>query len=357
VVALLIAVFVGGQFLGQPFLLGFVETDSMAPTLEPGDGFIAIPAAVAGEPEPGDVVVYDAEELHGGGLVTHRVVGTRSDGYITRGDANPFTDQDNVEPPVANEQITAHLLQVGGSTVVIPELGTAVTTTREAVDLARDRFVASTGLYIVGDGQAVLRGLAIAALVAYLLIGSTGNETRTYERSATRRNGVDARVVALGLVVVVLLGPTVSAVGASGSQQFSVDTAPNDPTAVAPGETKTGQLVLANGGYIPMTVRITSADPVRLSTDRTRLQAGERLNATATLVAPETPGRYQWAAHHYWYPAVLPSAVGDWLFGVHPWLPLVVVDFLVGIIAYVVARWALGSGQVRLDERGLGLVE
>ena len=32
-----------GSVLGQPITLGYVETESMSPTLEPGDGFIAVP--------------------------------------------------------------------------------------------------------------------------------------------------------------------------------------------------------------------------------------------------------------------------------------------------------------------------
>ncbi len=63
-----------GQLLGQPVLLGFVETGSMEPTIETGDGFVAVPSDLTGDPEPGDVVVFDAEELEGGGLTTHRIV-------------------------------------------------------------------------------------------------------------------------------------------------------------------------------------------------------------------------------------------------------------------------------------------
>jgi signal peptidase len=42
----------------------------MQPTLDTGDGFVAIPEAVAGEIEEGDVITFRAEELQGGGLTT-----------------------------------------------------------------------------------------------------------------------------------------------------------------------------------------------------------------------------------------------------------------------------------------------
>ena len=38
-----------GLVLGQPILFGFVETGSMEPTLSAGDGFVAIPDAIAGD--------------------------------------------------------------------------------------------------------------------------------------------------------------------------------------------------------------------------------------------------------------------------------------------------------------------
>ncbi len=107
IVAALVIAMIAGQLLGQPAVVGYVETGSMSPTLEPGDGFVAVPAALAGPIEEGDVVTFRAEQLHGGGLTTHRVVGETERGYVTRGDANPFTDQDGVEPPVKDDQIVA----------------------------------------------------------------------------------------------------------------------------------------------------------------------------------------------------------------------------------------------------------
>jgi signal peptidase len=349
VVALLTAVLAGGA-LGQPVLLGFVETDSMEPALSPGDGFVAVPAAVTPAPERGDVVVYDARELHGGGLVTHRVVGTRGDGYVTRGDANPFTDQDNVEPPVSDGQIVAEALQVGGGVVVLPHLGTAVTTVRETVDHARDRLVDATGLPI-GDGQTLLRGMAIAGVVAILLSEGNGDERRTRDRdrSTGRRRGVDPRWVALGVAAVLVAGPTVGAVAASGTQTFGVVADPADETTVDPGGTKQGAFVLHNAGVVPMEVRVDAPPAVTPSVSVTRLGGGESLNATVTLAVPDRPGAYQWDAGVRWYPVLFPRPVTDALFGIHPWLPLVTVDLVVGVTTYLVSRKLLGAGRIRLE--------
>jgi signal peptidase I len=91
-VAAVVLLFVLGQLPGQPILLSYVATGSMEPTMDAGDGFVAVPSAVTGPPSEGDVVVFDARELHDGGLTTHRVVDETDEGDVTKGDANPFTD-------------------------------------------------------------------------------------------------------------------------------------------------------------------------------------------------------------------------------------------------------------------------
>ena len=73
-VVLLAGLLVLGAVLGQPIGLSYVESGSMEPALNTNDGFISVPHALAGEISRGDVVVFDAEFLHDGGLVTHRVV-------------------------------------------------------------------------------------------------------------------------------------------------------------------------------------------------------------------------------------------------------------------------------------------
>jgi len=102
--------------------------------LSPGDGFIAIPAPIAGGIGVGDVVTFDAQEIEGGGLTTHRVVEETERGYVTRGDNNPFTDQDGGEPVVQEADIVAKALTVGGGVVVIPHLGTVAMGFQSALD-------------------------------------------------------------------------------------------------------------------------------------------------------------------------------------------------------------------------------
>ncbi|QAY19106.1 S26 family signal peptidase [Halorubrum ezzemoulense] len=64
-----------GQVFGQPVLLACVDSGSMEPTIDEGDGFLTVPAAVTGPPTEGDVITFRAKEIGEGGLTTHRIVG------------------------------------------------------------------------------------------------------------------------------------------------------------------------------------------------------------------------------------------------------------------------------------------
>ena len=66
----------------SPIQLSHVTSDSMEPTIETGDGYILVPA---GDVIPGEIVTFYSEER--AGYVTHRVAGTTSFCFITKGDA------------------------------------------------------------------------------------------------------------------------------------------------------------------------------------------------------------------------------------------------------------------------------
>ncbi|MDR9380589.1 MAG: signal peptidase I, partial [Natronomonas sp.] len=184
-VAAVMAMLVGQQ-LGQPILLGFVVTGSMSPTLEAGDGFVAIPPALAGDVEQGDVITFDARELEGGGLTTHRVVEETDEGYITRGDANPFTDQDGPEPPVQESQIAAVAWRFGGDLVVVPHLGTVALALQGVAAALIGILIGVPGVDAVADGN--VGRLMIGAGVLLLLFSFVSDLVRGERRTGGERS-------------------------------------------------------------------------------------------------------------------------------------------------------------------------
>jgi signal peptidase len=355
-VILVVVSLVAGQLLGYPVLLSYVETGSMAPTMEPGDGFVAVPAPIAGEVAEGDVVTFRAEEIQGGGLTTHRIVDETDRGYITRGDANPFTDQDGNEPPVKDEQIVAHALQVGGSVVVLPNFGTAVVAVQGAIGGAQRWLAATLGTRSLLGTQGLTYLLLALSVLGYLfdLLTSDGR-ARKRARSRSRDDGVSTRLVMAGLALLVMSTATAAMVLPAGTQQFGVVSAEfesEDPTVISTGESSTLDYGVPNAGLVPVHVYLEPGSD-GVAVDRRHVYVGSRGSGTVglTLTAPAQTGYYRYFLTEHRYLAVLPASVIDWLYRLHPWGPIVVIDVVLGVPFYLLGVSLVGTGRIRTRSR------
>ena len=345
-----------GQVLGYPVLLGFVETGSMEPTLNAGDGFVAIPTALDGDVEEGDVIVFRAERIQGGGLTTHRVVGETGRGYITRGDANPFTDQDGDEPPVREPQIVAKAWQVGGSVVVIPHLGTAVLGIQNAVTDTQRVLAALTGnrSLLGAQGLTYLLLALSAALYVFDLFASDG-DGRDRSRSRDRTRGLSTRLIVAALAGLIVVTATAAMVVPAGTQEFGVVSAEFDsesPTVIRQGTSESLTYRVPNAGVVPVVVYLTP-ESEGISVDPERLRVGGRASETATLtlsVPPET-GFYRRYVTEYRYLAVLPTPLIHACYRIHPWLPILVIDAAMGVPFYLLGMSVVGTGRIRSHSR------
>jgi len=345
-----------GSVFGQPILLGFVETGSMAPTLEPGDGFVAVPAALSGDIEEGDVVVFEAERLDGGGLTTHRVVGVTAEGYVTKGDANPVTDQDGAEPPVQRGQIKATALQVGGEVVVIPKLGVAVTGVRDAITGLQRRLAVVTGSRSLLGTQGLaylLFGVGVFAYAASVLFARDDGRAG---RERTREDGtVDYRLLLVGLTVVLLAVATAGMTLGGGTQQYPMVSSSSDApgTNVVPaGEHENATYSVPSAGVLPAVVFLEpGSDRLAVAPSELYVPSGERANATVILQAPESTGYYPQYLTEHRYPGVLPRETIRALYRIHPWAPIVAIDALLGGGFLALGAALLGTGVVRVRSR------
>jgi signal peptidase len=209
------------------------------------------------------VVGLRAEQLQGGRLTTHRIVGETDRGDVTRGDANAFTDQGGGEPPVTEERIVAHALQGGGHVVVVPLLGTLVGTIQGAVIGLQNAIAAALGVdaFLGPQGVGIVLfavGLALFGLSAVL--GRVEGPTRDRTRSRSRSGGLDAGRVTVLLLVVVLLPANVAMVVPSGVHEMSLD---GDALGadVAPGDPAPWEYTVENRGVVPVVVVFESDDP------------------------------------------------------------------------------------------------
>jgi len=324
-----------GQFLGQPILLSFVETGSMQPTLDPGDGFVAVPASLAGPVGVGDVVTFDAQEIQGGGLTTHRVVEETERGYVTRGDNNPFTDQDGGEPIVQNADVVAVALQVGGGVVVIPHLGTVAMGFQSALDAVQTRLAVTFGVRSFQGTQGlayIIFGLSIVAYAVDWYLNGGGRESRS--RDTSRDDGTSVLIILAALALVLMATATAAMVVPSGTQEYGVVSAEfesENPTVIESGTSQEIEYVVPNAGLVPVYAYVTPASR-GVDVEPQRLAVGSRGEAstTVTLSVPDETGYYRLFVVEHRYLAVLPHGVIDELHAVHPWAPIIAIDGLLG---------------------------
>ena len=356
--ALLVGAMLVGQFFGVPVLVSYVETGSMEGTIDAGDGFVAVPAEIAGPVEAGDVVTFEAKEIEGGGLTTHRVVEETDHGYVTRGDANPFTDQDSDEPHVTDGQVVAKALQVNGEVVTIPHLGTAAMTIGDAMTWVQAQLASLLGMpQLLGtEGLAYIFFGAGALLLLTGVIGDIGRNTgRSTDRQRSRKGIYDGRTLVVLLIVFVLVVTAGTMLLASGSDETGIVSAEFDsdrPDVIPTGETETHTRELGNDGVLPMVVVLEPAsEGVAVNDSVHHLERGDRVNATVSYTAPPETGHYLRSVDEYRYFGVLPTAVIERLHSIHPWLTLSAVTTTVVSPLAIAIFLVFGTGRIRTRER------
>lgn len=341
-----------GQLLGHPLLLAFVETGSMRPTITTGDGFLTVPPVMAGEIGAGDIIIYRAEEIGGGGLTTHRVVDVTDEGFITAGDANAFTDQAAGEPVVTRDAVVAVVVQVAGHPVVVPGLGTVIGGVGDAIRSVQvvlaDLF--GTRAFLGVQGLAFL--LLAASVVGYFADVILATPQKPRSRGTDRRAGY--RVSRLLIVVGVLVGAaaTVAMVAPSGSAVYAFDSvAPsaNVEGGIPAGQQHTIEATVSNAGLIPTYVIYDSVTPgVTVPADPIFVWPRERTTVPITLSAPMDPGRYEREVVQHRYLTVLPPTVVEALHEVHPWAAIVTIDAIVVFLFLGIGRLLVGGGRLRV---------
>jgi len=270
-----------------PVVVTSPDTGSMEPTVSTTD--VAVLTA-AGEPAPGDVVLYRSTDPDTG-LVLHRVVDETADGYVTRGDANPTTDQAAGSPPVTDDRIVA---VADGDPATVPWLGALLSTP----------------------------ALLVAAWLAaglWLLLARAEPDPEPTGPPETVAPSLFPLFVAVGVLVGV--GVLVLSAGLPAVESVAVVS-----TAVAD---EPGNGVVPVGERATHDVRFTAAIPGTYQTATAdgdlalvgvRSRVADR-NATVVVANPprESPGAQRATVSVYSFPPVLPRDTLQWATGISPW--------------------------------------
>jgi signal peptidase len=354
-VALGLVAMLVGQVVGQPILLGYVVTGSMNPTLEPGDGFVAVPPSLVGDIDEGDVVTFQPAEINGGKLTTHRVVGQTDRGYLTKGDANPFGDQAGDEPPVRREQIVAVALQSSGEVVVVPNLGDAVVAVQSLISGVQRAVAGFLGLPVLSGTMGLAYLLLAASALAYALdwYGEKRGKDRIKKSERGTRRGRDARIAVLILAVAIVIAATAAMLLPAGPQAFAFDSVEDDARGgIETGDTESITYTVRNGAFVPTVVMVESDSPhLNLEPERVVVPPRGQVDAAVIVTAPDTPGSYRGYIRQDRYLAVLPPSLISFLYDLHPSIPLLAVNAVLGGGFYLVGTRILGTARLKSRQK------
>jgi signal peptidase len=343
-----------GQLLGQPVLLGYVTSGSMTPAIKEGDGFVAIPAALAGEVDVGDVVVFRAEEIEAGRLTTHRVIRETDAGFVTKGDANPVTDQADGEPPVLDQQIVAVAWQVDGAPVTIPALGTIVVTVQDTVGRLQGLVTDVVDLRAV-LGTRWLAYVLFGLTVLLYLVDRRLSAGRRRTRETARDTGSRTWLLVGMMTLAIVLAASLVMVVPSGPHEHDFVSSNHDTegaSVIGVGETETTTLFVRNGGLAPIAVFVEPATPnVDVQPRSVTVGGGGTESLTLTITAPDETGAFRYFISEHRYLAILPQAHLRALHDLHPWLPILAIDAMIAIPFYVLGVGLVGRGRLRRRSR------
>jgi len=355
----LVLTLIVGALVGQPVLLSFVVSGSMSPTIQEGDGFVAIPEQVAGDIEQGDVIVFQSQEIRGGELTTHRVVGETESGYITRGDANPFTDQDGAEPPVTESQIVAVAWQPGGQVVTIPNLGTAILAGRVVVTNILTAVTTVLGVEQAAESWQAGSVMLVSGVILFAIsIGSGIVNGSSRERERSRgQDTFDPRYAALFLTAIIIVPANIAMVAPSSTHQIpagEIATGNN----IAPGEPVEATLVANNEDALVTMLVVFNASGRTTIENRWLDVPGGETDSTA-LYAPAPPRGEQKVVtvSEYRYIVLLPPTVIIAMHDIHPLVALGVINaaLTVAVLAFVIGLLGTSKRRVRDTDRDIPL--
>ena len=354
VVFLFLASTVIGALLGQPIGLAFAETGSMSPTIDTGDGYIAVPTPVTDPVSEGDIVVFDAVNINDGGYVVHRVVDETDEGYITRGDANVVTDQDGDEPPVSDAQVRAKVLSVGDFVITIPGIGTAISATSGFVSSIQRELAIILGTRAVLGTQGLSYVLVGLGTATYLLSAVAENQGKGRSRETSRQSQtVDPQFITATMTILLVVMLTLTMVVPGGLQEFqyvSSESGQPGPDVIQQGTTEEVNYTIPSNGPLPVLAVIEPAsDRAGVNKSVVFVPGNSEKAVTVTIDAPAETGVNVDAIVEHRYLAFLPQGVLLSLYGLHPWLPIVAVNLLVGGLFFGFAIALIGFDPIRIS--------
>jgi signal peptidase len=324
-----------GAFFDRPVFLSYAYSGSMSPTINKGDLFLINP--LDRNPDVGDVAVFKAN----GRWTVHRIVAITERGYITKGDNNVATDQQNgLYPLVRKEDVIGKVVEIGSHPLVVRRGGTFIESVRSRL----------TNVY---------SAVVILIFGALLTFSGGGKRRRKRRRKFLKvHTGTLYTLVSVGIIAGFLF-VTVSSWGTIAFTYSSTLAGGQREGWYLPGTSFKKNLSLENNAVYPFHYFIENGS------DRFKILNGKSFDVSGRgshtillkVSVPEDTRIYREEVTVHSYPAILPGALVRALYKVNPYLPL--LPYILELMGVLVALYYLadiGSGEVlriRIRRRSL----
>ncbi|NJE62015.1 signal peptidase I [Thermococcus sp. 21S7] len=308
-----------GFFLDRPVFLSYAYSESMTPTIDRGDLFLMNP--LARNYDVGDIIVFHRRD----GWTVHRIFAITEEGYITKGDHNVATDQqDGIYPPVQREDIVGKVITIRGTPLVIRGGGNFIESVRHKM----------TNTYII---------VTLILVGAFLTFSGGGKDRKRKKRRTIR---VQMKTIYAAVSVLILAGFLFVTVASWGTLTFTYSSTLAGGQRdgwYMPGSTFVKNLSVENKAVYPFYYFVVpKGDRISLiNEDGFKLKGDSSHEVILRVSVPEDTRIYREEVEVYSYPAILPRQVIEPLYRTSPYLPL--VPYMVEISAVLLVFYYLSN--------------
>ncbi|GAB6136329.1 signal peptidase I [Thermococcus prieurii] len=325
--AIIVLVFITGSlvgfFLDRPVFLSYAYSKSMTPTIDKGDLFLMNP--FARNFDVGDIIVFHRRD----GWTVHRIFAVTEEGFITKGDNNVATDQqDGLYKPVKESDIAGKVVVVLGHPLVIRGGGAFIQSLRARLN----------NVYAI----------AFLLLVGAFLTFSGGSKrkrrTKYYRVSVKTLYAVVSVFIIAGFLFV-----TVASWGTLAFTYSSTLAGGQREGWYLPGSTFEKNLSVHNNAVYPFYYFVEggSERAELLGPNFLRLTGGSSANVSVHVTVPKDTRIYREEFSVRSYPAILPASFVIFLYSLNPYLPLVAYALLLSAVLWAFYRLAgISEGDV-----------
>jgi signal peptidase len=292
--------------------ISYVYSGSMEPVIHTGDGFIVIPVS---QIKIGDIVLYRPLKLEAA-LITHRIISIDSNGYGTKGDASPSSDQEAGEPLVTSDRIIGKVLVLNGSVFTISKLGLFVSGLQE----------------LIGSNTALVSSTLISSGVMIILWNLLFPKKKRKSRRRWRLRDVyqGAAILISGILVLsILMGSSMQTVN------YLVSDSPGtDGLQVTTNQA--GEVIgtVKNSSLFPVANYVSGILPLKTTLKSEIISPFSSRTFMISVDPQKDIGWFQGYVRVYNIPTVLPLKVLDVLFQMSPYIAL-------GAVAIASYLWLL----------------